>query len=276
VCVCVASVCVCEIERLCLHLCHTHTHTHSEDMLARVERAVVAYEDEHERTSRTGGAPDSLHAAVHTTPSSSSSCSSSPSPSSSSALVFQEPFDRVEVMPELCARLGVPSLPDPNASDPGTVAAYRALCDDQGITVNAPHTVAHYLDKLIGALIEPHLLRPTFLLHHPVCMSPLAKALDGQPGLSERFELYVNGMELVNAYSELNRPNVQEENFRTQQEQHMARGEEQGEGEKGTHTDAHTDTLAPAAADYAVDAEYVTALEYGLPPTAGWGLGTCG
>ncbi len=106
-------------------------------------------------------------------------------------------------------------------------------------------------DKLFGALVQPKLLQPAFVVDHPREMSPLAKPKRGAPELAERFELVVGGQELANAFSEQNDPAVQAEAFRAQAALRSA-----GDGE------AHP-----------VDEDYVQALECGLPPTGGVGIG---
>lgn len=94
-------------------------------------------------------------------------------------------------------------------------------------------------------------MNPTFIIDHPQIMSPLAKYHRTTPGLTERFELFANCHEVLNAYTELNDPKVQLEAFQDQAKQK-----------------ADGDTEAQE-----VDTDFVTALEYGLPPTAGWGMG---
>jgi lysyl-tRNA synthetase class 2 len=107
------------------------------------------------------------------------------------------------------------------------------------------------LDKLFGALVEPDLVQPTFVLDHPLELSPLAKAHRSEPGVVERFELYVCGTEICNAFSELNDPLDQ-----------RARFEAQGALRAGGDDEAHR-----------VDEDYIRALEYGMPPTGGLGMG---
>lgn len=119
------------------------------------------------------------------------------------------------------------------------------------IECEEPKTTARLLDSLVGELIEPTCVNPTFICDHPQIMSPLAKWHRSLPGLTERFELFANGKELCNAYTELNDPHVQRQRFRVSQKDVTS-----GDDEAMVH-----------------DEDFCTALEYGLPPTAGWGLG---
>jgi lysyl-tRNA synthetase class 2 len=109
----------------------------------------------------------------------------------------------------------------------------------------------HLLLALFEEVAEPHLQAPTFIIDHPVEISPLAKQKPDDPKLTERFELYVGGMELANAFSELNDPQVQAERFRQQ-----LGARDQGDDE------AHR-----------FDADYILALEHGMPPAGGLGIG---
>lgn len=114
-----------------------------------------------------------------------------------------------------------------------------------------PHTTARLLDKLVGEFLEEQCINPTFICDHPMIMSPLAKAHRSIPGMTERFELFINKKELCNAYTELNDPVDQRERFEGQ-----AKAKAQGDDEA-----------------MFVDEVFCTALEYGLPPTGGWGMG---
>jgi lysyl-tRNA synthetase class 2 len=114
-----------------------------------------------------------------------------------------------------------------------------------------PATRPEVLDALFKAAVEPHLVQPTVILDHPRALTPLAKPKRGDPWLAERFELFVAGMELINAYSELNDPIDQ-----------RARFEEQARARAAGDEEAH-----------AIDEDFLRALEFGMPPTGGFGMG---
>jgi lysyl-tRNA synthetase class 2 len=137
--------------------------------------------------------------------------------------------------------------------------------------VSAP-SVGHVLNQLFEAAAEKTLRGPTFVLNHPTEISPFAKPHRSEKGVTERFELFVVGRELANAFSELTDPVDQRARLELQVETHrVARAERRREAEK----------MSPAAValfemdDYPIelDEDFVTALEYGMPPTAGMGLG---
>ncbi len=107
------------------------------------------------------------------------------------------------------------------------------------------------VDELVSKHVEPTLAQPTLLLDFPVELSPLAKRHRSEPGLVERFEAFVDGMEIANAFTELNDPDDQRQRFE-QQRALAASGDEEAQP---------------------YDEEYVQALEQGMPPTAGVGLG---
>ncbi|KAF9383426.1 hypothetical protein CPC16_008920 [Podila verticillata] len=164
-------------------------------------------------------------------------------------LSFKKPFRKINIMETLEEKIGAP-LPD---LDNEPIAELLKLCKENKVFVSAPHTVPRIIDKLISTFIEPECTQPTFLWGHPLIMSPLAKdiKLDSGRTVAGRFELFVAGKEIVNAYEELNDPVQQKERF-TKQQTDKENGDEEAQP---------------------MDQAFCTALEYGLPPTAGWGMG---
>jgi len=160
-----------------------------------------------------------------------------------------KPFQVMEIVPTLEKTLGQ-SLPDLN--NDASLEILVNLCRSNDIQFSQDKvTVPHLIDKLIDHFLIPMCMQPTFLIHHPVCMSPLAKKHPKQVNISERFELYIGGMEICNAYSELNDPTEQERRLQLQ-ELAKRKGDQEAN---------------------AVNKEFVECLHYGLPPTAGFGLG---
>merc|ERR1712227_902748 len=164
---------------------------------------------------------------------------------------FTPPFKRFYMFPELEKILKV-KLPKPTELHTEAArAALDKLCVANNVDCSAPRTSARLLDKLVGEYLEEQSISPTFICDHPQVMSPLAKWHRDQPGLTERFELFVFKKEIANAYTELNDPKVQRERF-NQQAQDAAAGDDEAQP---------------------VDENSCVSLEYGLPPTGGWGLG---
>ncbi|XP_012251196.2 lysine--tRNA ligase isoform X2 [Athalia rosae] len=164
---------------------------------------------------------------------------------------FTPPFKRVPMMKTLEDVLQV-KFPDPERlNTPEATQFLSDLCTERGVECPPPRTAARLLDKLVGEFIEETCVNPTFITDHPQIMSPLAKWHRSAKGLTERFELFVMHKEVCNAYTELNDPLVQRERFE-QQASDKAAGDDEAQ---------------------LVDENFCTALEYGLPPTAGWGLG---
>lgn len=110
---------------------------------------------------------------------------------------------------------------------------------------------ARLVDELFSKYVEPGLQNPTFITHHPLALSPLAKQCPEDPRLAERFELFIGGMELANAFSELNDPFEQRARFEAERAMHQ-------EGDEETHP---------------MDEDFLVALEHGMPPAGGLGVG---
>ncbi|CAF1464239.1 unnamed protein product [Rotaria sordida] len=166
---------------------------------------------------------------------------------------FTPPYKRISLLSALEEALGKEDK-FPLASELTTDEAnkfFDNLCKKHHVECTHPRTTDRLIDKLVGHFIEPHCLNPTFICDHPQIMSPLAKYHRSIPGLTERFELFVCYKELCNAYTELNDPLVQREMFELQAKNKLVGDEE-----------AQT-----------IDENYCKALEYGLPPTGGWGIG---
>ncbi len=129
--------------------------------------------------------------------------------------------------------------------------ALRAAANALHVEAEPSFGPGKIIDEIFSAKVQPHLLQPTFITDYPLEMSPLAKKHRSEEGLVERFELFVNGQEIANAFSELNDPVDQRARFEEQ-----ARLRARGDDEAMTY-----------------DEDYVEALEYGMPPTAGLGVG---
>ena len=132
-----------------------------------------------------------------------------------------------------------------------TVEEARAMADEIGVPYEARHGIGAILNAAFEEKVEGTLMAPTFITHHPTEISPLAKRNPDNPMITDRFEFFVYGRELANGFTELNDPIDQRQRFVDQMKQRAA-----GDAE------AHV-----------MDEDYVTALEYGLPPTGGVGIG---
>ena len=157
---------------------------------------------------------------------------------------FKAPYRRLHILDAIKEKTGF----DCNGK---TEEEIRAFCKEKGMDVDETMGKGKLIDELFGEFCEGTFLQPTFITDYPVEMSPLTKMHRSKPGLTERFELMVNGKELANAYSELNDPIDQEERFVEQMR------------------------LADKGDDEAmiIDKDFLRALQYGMPPTSGIGIG---
>ena len=138
--------------------------------------------------------------------------------------------------------------------DPGLLRDRKGLCElasSKGIAIPENERLGKIIAKLFDVLVESQLIQPTFVTGYPVEISPLARRSDNEPEIVERFELFIAGHEIANGFSELNDPDDQKERFLQQVEDRKA-------GDQEAHY---------------MDEDYIEALEYGLPPTAGEGVG---
>jgi lysyl-tRNA synthetase class 2 len=162
------------------------------------------------------------------------------------AIDFTPPFQRIRFLDAIRERGG---LDAEHAGDPelrgflGKAGRPREEID----SMPRPKLI----DEVFKHAVEPGLVQPTFVMDHPISLSPLARRHRENPALAERWELYVNGSEVANAFSELNDPDDQRSRFEDQA-RHRAAGDEEAQ---------------------LLDADYIRALEYGMPPTGGVGIG---
>ena len=157
---------------------------------------------------------------------------------------FKAPYRRLPILDAIKEKTGF----DCNGKSEEEI---RAVCLEKGLEVDETFGKGKLIDELFGEFCEGTFIQPTFITDYPVEMSPLTKMHRSKPGLTERFELMVNGKELANAYSELNDPIDQEERFVEQMR------------------------LADKGDDEAmiIDKDFIRALQYGMPPTSGIGIG---
>ncbi|MBN1808926.1 MAG: lysine--tRNA ligase [Planctomycetes bacterium] len=170
------------------------------------------------------------------------------------ALDFTPPWPRIEYMEAVGKATG---------ADPGDEGELRARARGFGIEEKGL-TYAALLDEYWGALVEPEIEGPVFVVKHPVEMSPLCRAHPDNDGTADRFEVIAAGMEIANAYSELNDPLEQKRRFEEQAEKHVKlRREALERGEDAP--ELTTDDL--------IDGDFLHSLEYGMPPAGGLGIG---
>ena len=157
---------------------------------------------------------------------------------------FKAPYRRLPILDAIKEKTGFDC-------DGKTEDEIRAFCLSKGMDIDDTMGKGKLIDELFGEFCEGTFIQPTFITDYPVEMSPLTKMHRSKPGLTERFELMVNGKELANAYSELNDPIDQEERFIEQMK------------------------LADKGDDEAmiIDQDFLRALQYGMPPTSGIGIG---
>ena len=157
---------------------------------------------------------------------------------------FKAPYRRLPILDAIKEKTGF----DCNGKSEEEI---RDFCKQKGMEVDETMGKGKLIDELFGEFCEGTYIQPTFITDYPVEMSPLTKKHRSKPGLTERFELMVNGKELANAYSELNDPIDQEERFIDQMK------------------------LADKGDDEAmiIDYDFLRALQYGMPPTSGIGIG---
>jgi lysyl-tRNA synthetase class 2 len=157
---------------------------------------------------------------------------------------FKAPWKRISFVDAIKDKTGVDVI---NATDD----ELKGLAKNLGVDISAAEGRAKLIDEIFGAVIEPELIQPTFVVDYPLILSPLAKKHRSKEGLVERFEAFVAGRELCNAFSELNDPIDQRKRFEDQVKLIDAGDEE-----------AHQ-----------IDEDFIRAMEYGFPPAAGIGIG---
>lgn len=158
---------------------------------------------------------------------------------------FTPPFERITMVDAVREHVGV------DFRDYPTVEAMEGLLREHGVGIPPDAGWGKLFDELVSERVEPHLQQPTFLLDYPLAISPLAKRTEYDDTLVERFELFVGGWELANAYTELNDPVDQRERFE-EQLRLKAAGDDEAE---------------------LLDEDFIVALEHGMPPTGGLGMG---
>lgn len=160
-------------------------------------------------------------------------------------LELGKPFERITMLDAVKKYAGI------DFSTVKTDEEAKAIADAHHIQYEARHKKGDILSLLFEEFVEEHLIQPTFVMDHPIEISPLTKKKPENPDYTERFELFIMGAEMANAYSELNDPLDQRERFLAQEEMKAAGDEEAN----------------------SMDEDFLNALEYGMPPTGGIGFG---
>ena len=156
-----------------------------------------------------------------------------------------KPFERLTMIDAVKKYSGV------DFSEITTLEEARKIADEKGVEYEARHKRGDILNLFFEAFVEEHLIQPTFIMDHPIEISPLTKKKPDAPDYVERFELFITGREMCNAYSELNDPIDQRERFKAQEEA-LSQGDEEANR---------------------TDEDFLNALEIGMPPTGGIGYG---
>ncbi len=162
---------------------------------------------------------------------------------------FKPPWPRLTLREAVETGSGLDFTKYPTAD--GLRERMRPKMKALGLEVDPDKNWAKLVDDLVSTFVEPRLIQPTFVKDYPVSMSPLAKTKPGEKRVVERFEAFAGGMEIANAFSELNDPDEQRQRFVQQQKERPGKDEE----------------------SWTIDDDYLLALEYGMPPTGGLGVG---
>ena len=162
---------------------------------------------------------------------------------------FSPPWPRLHFTEAVHHHSGIDVTPYINGDADITALAVQAR--EKGFDI--PAAPAHRaLDKLLSLAVEPHLVQPTFIVDYPMVMSPLAKQKPGQPAIVERFEAFAGTLEIANSFTELNDPDEQRRRFALQEQLRLEFDDEEADR---------------------TDEDFLQALEYGMPPTGGLGIG---
>ena len=167
---------------------------------------------------------------------------------------FEPPWRRLPLRQALIDKCGLDFTDYPDAD------SLRKAMEKLGMQVDPLKDKGRLIDELLSTYVEAGLKQPTFLVDYPVEMSPLAKKHRKEPNLVERFEAFVCGMELANSFSELNDPREQRERFAMQRQMHAAEVERARAAGEMPETEM-------------IDDDFLTAMEHGMPPTGGLGIG---